>query len=77
MSPQQPWFESFFVEGKFAQTLARIPPEQTEREVDFIVQTLALPARSRILDLCCGVGRHSVPLESRRMILLAEKRPCR
>lgn len=65
MCPQQPWFESFFVEGEYAQTLARIPPEQTEREVDFIVGALALPAKSRILDLCCGVGRHTVALAGR------------
>jgi methylase of polypeptide subunit release factors len=75
MGPGQPWFESFFVEGRFAQTHARIPPERTEREVEFIIEALALPSKSRILDLCCGVGRHTVAPDSRRMILLAEKQP--
>jgi cyclopropane fatty-acyl-phospholipid synthase-like methyltransferase len=74
MGPGQPWFESFFVEGKFAEVLRRIPAEQTSKEVEFIVEALALLAKSRILDLCCGVGRHTVALASRRMILLAQKR---
>ncbi|GAG14209.1 unnamed protein product, partial [marine sediment metagenome] len=65
MCPRQPWFESFFVEGEYAEVLRRIPPEQTAKEVEFIVEALALPAESRILDLCCGVGRHTVPLASR------------
>ncbi len=37
----------------------------TVREVDFIVEELALPIGSRILDMGCGTGRHSVELARR------------
>jgi len=34
-------------------------------EIDFIDQSLALAAGSRILDLGCGFGRHAIPLAER------------
>ena len=34
--------------------------ENTETEVDFIVKTLELTGKERILDLACGFGRHSL-----------------
>jgi SAM-dependent methyltransferase len=68
MSAQE-WFESFFVQGHFAEELDRVSTRQTEREVAFIVETLALPAGARILDLCCGVGRHTVPLATRGYLM--------
>jgi len=37
----------------------------TLREVDFIVEEMALPSGSRILDMGCGTGRHSVELARR------------
>lgn len=63
--PGQPWFESFFVQGRYAQELLRIPLERTEREVAFVLQVLDLPPGARVLDLCCGVGRHTVALAQR------------
>ena len=63
--PAQDWFESFFVEGGYARELERVPAEQTEREVDFMLEVLDLPGGARILDLCCGVGRHAVALAAR------------
>src|SRR5947209_6031879 len=41
------------------------PPEWTERQIEGILTLLALPAGSTILDLCCGHGRHAVPLARR------------
>jgi len=61
----QEWFEPFFVQGRVAEQLERIPAEQNEREVAFIVEALGLPVGARILDLCCGPGRHTVPLALR------------
>lgn len=63
--PGQDWFENFFVQGLFVEGLERIPVERTEMEVAFIVETLGLPKGARILDLCCGIGRHSVALAER------------
>ena len=39
--------------------------EDTENQVDFILQTLALTGKERILDLACGFGRHSLSLARR------------
>ncbi len=44
------WFELF---------LASIAPAQTEHEVDFLARQLPPPRYSRVLDLCCGTGRHA------------------
>lgn len=39
--------------------------EDTERQVDFLVQTLNLRGPERILDLACGFGRHALALARR------------
>src|SRR5262249_12669661 len=60
-----PWYHEFFGEDYlriYAHTLA---PERTAQEVEGIVRLLALPPGSSILDLCCGHGRHSIPLAQR------------
>jgi SAM-dependent methyltransferase len=40
-------------------------PDWARRDADFIVATLGLPAGARILDLCCGHGRHCLELARR------------
>ncbi|MEM1769334.1 MAG: methyltransferase domain-containing protein [Nitrososphaerota archaeon] len=40
-------------------------PEITKKEVDFFVDILGLKHEDRILDLCCGHGRHSLELARR------------
>ena len=44
------WFQLFHL---------GIPASRTEQETAFIVQCCPLPAYQCILDLCCGMGRHS------------------
>jgi SAM-dependent methyltransferase len=39
--------------------------ERTQAEVDFVERSLELKAGSRVLDLCCGHGRHSIELARR------------
>jgi SAM-dependent methyltransferase len=34
--------------------------EETDSQVDFIIKTLSLSGKERILDLACGFGRHSL-----------------
>lgn len=63
--PGQEWFESFFVDGRFAEELERVPAERTERQVAFVEEAMGLAPGARILDLCCGVGRHTVALAER------------
>jgi SAM-dependent methyltransferase len=47
------WFETF---------LAGYSPTQTETEIEFLIRQLPLPIYRRVLDVCCGSGRHSLPL---------------
>ena len=47
------WFKTF---------LDGTSPEQTVREVAFLKRQLPLPSFARVLDLCCGPGRHALPL---------------
>lgn len=39
--------------------------EDTIRQVDFLIKTLKLTGKERILDLACGFGRHSLELARR------------
>jgi len=49
----QRWYDEF---------LRGVPPEQTEREADFLERVVP---RGRVLDVCCGLGRHLRALEAR------------
>jgi SAM-dependent methyltransferase len=57
-----PWYKAFFGEDYLRIYAPVLPAERTEREVNGIVDLLALPQGSSILDLCCGHGRHAIPL---------------
>lgn len=62
--PRDIWFQEVFSE----EYLRTIPPniaQLTRREVDFIEGSLRLKKQSRILDLACGFGRHSIELAER------------
>ena len=50
------WFEFFH---------RPIGKERTQREVDFIAAVAPLPEFQRVLDLCCGMGRHARALSAR------------
>jgi SAM-dependent methyltransferase len=47
------WFSTF---------LGRIDATIVEREVAFLARQLPMPAFQSVVDLCCGTGRHLVPL---------------
>ncbi len=57
-----PWYKAFFGEDYLRIYAPFLPPERTEREVIGIVNLLNLAPASSILDLCCGHGRHAIPL---------------
>ena len=52
------WYEEFYT-GDYMDLVGFAPDEQTRREVEFIQEALSLAPGARILDLCCGYGRHS------------------
>ncbi len=60
--PEQPWYAEFFGEDYLRLYRPYLTPQRTEAEVLGVARRLALPQGSRILDLCCGQGRHSIPL---------------
>jgi SAM-dependent methyltransferase len=59
---ETPWYQEFFGEDYLRMYALTLAPERTEREVEGIIRLLALPSGSRLLDLCCGHGRHAIPL---------------
>lgn len=59
------WYVDFFDEDYLRIYEPGLTAERTEREVNQIVERLGLPPGSRILDLCCGHGRHSIALAER------------
>lgn len=62
--PDEAWYTTYFDEDYLRMHRSLTTPAQTEREVVGIVRLLGLPPGSKVLDLCCGTGRHSVPLAS-------------
>jgi SAM-dependent methyltransferase len=58
------WFEEIF-DDDYLRTLPFLTPRQTEREAQFIHESLQLPAGAAILDLACGYGRHAMELAAR------------
>lgn len=61
----EPWYQELFGEDYLRVWEPSIPPERTEQELTGILDLLQLPPGSRILDLCCGHGRHAIPLAAR------------
>lgn len=60
-----PWYQTFFDENYLKHWSLVLTPERTQREVDFVLETLALPEEACILDLCCGQGRHALEFAKR------------
>ena len=54
------WWQKFFDENYVK--VYRELEKRTSREVDSILRMMNLRSRARILDLCCGYGRHSIEL---------------
>ncbi|MDP3057152.1 MAG: class I SAM-dependent methyltransferase [bacterium] len=40
-------------------------PEQLQKDVDFLIKSLKLKKRDKILDVACGNGRHTIELKKR------------
>ena len=59
------WYESFFY-GLAVELWGKVmSKEQTSEEVDFAVNTLSVPTGARLIDVPCGLGRHSIELSRR------------
>ncbi|MEW6202103.1 MAG: class I SAM-dependent methyltransferase [bacterium] len=59
------WWRDFFESEFYGGTLENFPHERTKIEVDFFLSILNLKKRAVLLDLCCGIGRHSIEIARR------------
>lgn len=57
------WFKDFFRKDFY--NFDFIPPEKTKEEVDFILRVSGIKKDARILDVPCGIGRHSILLSKK------------
>lgn len=62
---QSAWYVNFFGEDYLNIYRHTLTADRTEKEVAFAEQRLELNRSARVLDLCCGTGRHSVHLAKR------------
>ena len=56
------WWETFFDEGYLKAGFGLIRRRKTLADTRFIKRVLSLGPGSRILDVCCGIGRHALEL---------------
>ncbi|HNT33434.1 MAG TPA: class I SAM-dependent methyltransferase [bacterium] len=56
------WYKGMYGEHYYRASFAAMPAERTQKEVEFIRTVLNLPPGARVLDLCCGPGRHTLAL---------------
>jgi len=62
------WFKSFFKKDFY--NFDSIPQKRTLQEVDFIIKASGIKNGDKILDLPCGVARHSLILAKKGFLLL-------
>lgn len=66
------WYQKFF-DDFYLQSYKNITnKERTLKEVNFIEKSMELKKGARVLDLCCGPGRHSIELAKRGYIVTAQ-----
>lgn len=53
----RPWYVEFFRSGDYARVYS-FEPERSAREAAFALRALGMRGGERVLDLCCGAGRH-------------------
>ncbi|MDR6226241.1 class I SAM-dependent methyltransferase [Desmospora profundinema] len=56
-----PWYEESFGED-YLLVYKHRSRERADREIEAVVHWLGLKPGAALLDLCCGTGRHSIPL---------------
>jgi SAM-dependent methyltransferase len=59
------WYRNFFGIEWLELATQQFAPEQTQSQLDFILEVTGLAADAAVLDLCCGHGRHSIELAKR------------
>jgi len=62
---KEAWWKEYFGEDYLLLYSHKRDKEKSAQEVDFIEKALGVSQGARILDLCCGYGRHSLELSRR------------
>jgi SAM-dependent methyltransferase len=62
MSEPAPWYETFFGRDYLDVYSHQLTEERAEKEAAFAREALGLEPGQALLDLCCGPGRHSLPM---------------
>src|SRR5438067_11023744 len=70
-----PWYVDFFHSGDYARVYT-FEPERSAREATFAVRALGLRPEGRVLDLCCGGGRHLRELRGFHAVGIDLERRC-
>ena len=74
MAKRKPWYKTlferdyydyFYQGGPYGVRTEEEEREDADRQVDFILNGLQPPEGGRVLDLCCGHGRHTVRMAER------------
>ena len=57
-----PWYVQFF-KGDYLRVYGHtLQQDRTDLETQFAIHALGIQPHHRVLDLCCGQGRHSIAL---------------
>jgi len=59
------WFKDLYDDFRMKRTFGSVSDERTTQDVDFVIDVLNLSEGAKILDLFCGIGRHSIELAKR------------
>ena len=63
MITDRPWFERAFA-AEYLELYRHRSPEEGASQVAQMLKAGLLPASGRVLDLCCGAGRHLLPMRA-------------
>lgn len=58
------WYTQVFNDD-FLRTVPKNSQRQTQREAKFIIEHIGMESGARVLDLCCGYGRHTIELAAK------------
>lgn len=65
MKNQSEWWKLFYDKNWLGLYPSLFHPQETTKEIDKILKIAKIKKSDRILDLCCGYGRHSIELAKR------------
>ena len=60
--PETPWYVRFFQSDYLRVYGHTLQQDRTDLETQFAIHALGIQPHHRVLDLCCGQGRHSIAL---------------